>query len=283
MERTKPQKILTYLGVLGVLLFTLGPLLLLVVATFSSSADLNGKSLHLVPEKWTLDNYRNVFSGQASDGSLPPFMTAMKNSVITALSATALSLFVGMFAAYAYARFRFRGKNALLISVLGFRMVPEVVLLIPLYVIFARMGMINSKPSLVLIYTVFNLPFVIWMLQGFFRSLPKSMEESAQMDGVSPLGVLFRFVLPLSLPGLVAAGIFVLLLSWDEFMFASIFTSTYDAKTITVAISEFSKRGLIDFGMQITGGLLASLPPIILALFLQKFIISGLSEGSEKG
>ncbi|HZG76633.1 MAG TPA: carbohydrate ABC transporter permease [Paenibacillus sp.] len=283
MERTRGQQFLIYLGVLCVMLFTAAPLLLLVIATFSSNADLNGKSLHLLPSQWTFDNYRNVFSGKASDGSLPPFLTAMKNSVITSLSATALTLAIGIFAAYAYARFRFRGKDALLISVLGFRMVPEVVLLIPLYVIFARMGMINEKSTLILVYAVFNLPFVIWMLQGFFRSLPKSMEESAMMDGVSPLGVLFRFVLPLSMPGLVAAGIFVLLLSWDEFMFASIFTSTYDAKTITVAISEFSKRGMIDFGMQITGGFLASLPPIALALFLQKFIISGLSEGSEKG
>jgi len=283
MERTRGQQFLIYLGVLCVMLFTAAPLLLLVIATFSSNADLNGKSLHLLPSQWTFDNYLNVFSGKASDGSLPPFLTAMKNSVITSLSATALTLAIGIFAAYAYARFRFRGKDALLISVLGFRMVPEVVLLIPLYVIFARMGMINEKSTLILVYAVFNLPFVIWMLQGFFRSLPKSMEESAMMDGVSPLGVLFRFVLPLSLPGLVAAGIFVLLLSWDEFMFASIFTSTYDAKTITVAISEFSKRGMIDFGMQITGGFLASLPPIALALFLQKFIISGLSEGSEKG
>lgn len=283
MERNKTQKLFIYLGVLVVLLFTALPLLLLVVATFSSSADLSAKTLHLLPHHWTVSNYTKVFSGEASDGSLPPFMKAMGNSVIVAISATCLALLIGIFAAYAYARFRFRGRDSLLIAILGFRMVPEVVLLIPLYVLFARMGMVNHKMTLILIYTAFNLPFVIWMLQSYFRSIPRSMEESAQMDGVSSLGVLFRFVLPLSLPGLVATGIFVLLIAWDEFMFSSIFTSTYDAKTITVAISEFSKRGMIDFGMQITGGFMASIPPIALALFLQKFIINGLSEGSEKG
>ncbi|WP_047153192.1 carbohydrate ABC transporter permease [Aneurinibacillus tyrosinisolvens] len=283
MKRTKKQQFFIYIGVIGVLLFTLTPIFLLIVATFSSNADLNAKTLHLMPQNWTVDNYTNIFSGKASDGSLPPFFTALKNSFIVSLSTTILSLFIGIFAAYAYARFRFKGKDTLLISVLGFRMVPEIVLLIPLYIIFARMGMINQLPTLILIYTAFNLPFVIWMLQGYFRSIPESMEESALMDGVSRLGVLFRFVLPLSVPGIIATSIFVFLVSWDEFMFASIFTSTYDAKTLTVAISEFSKRGMIDFGMQIAGGLMASLPPIILALFFQKNIISGLSEGSEKG
>ncbi|MEB3103563.1 carbohydrate ABC transporter permease [Ferviditalea candida] len=283
MNRNKLQTVFVYLGVLAVLVFTLAPIVLLVVATFSSDNDLNSKTLHFMPDQWTHKNYINVFLGKASDGSLPPFLKALENSLIISLSTTLLSLFIGMFAAYAYARFRFRGQQKLLVSILGFRMVPEIVLLIPLYVMLARMGMINERSTLVMIYTTFNLPFVIWMLQGYFRSIPRSLEESALMDGVSHLGVLFRFAIPLSLPGIIAAAIFVFLISWDEFMFATIFTSTYDAKTITVAISEFSKRGMIDFGMQITGGFLASLPPIILALFFQKYIINGLTEGSEKG
>lgn len=283
MKKTTLQKFLTYVGVVAVLVFTLTPFILLIIATFSSNGDLNARTFHIWPEKWTLENYINVFSGAASDGSIPPFLTAMKNSLIISLSSTVLTLIIGIFAAYAYARFRFKGKEPMLISVLGFRMVPEVVLLIPLYVIFARMGMTNKKITLILMYTAFNLPFVIWMLQSYFRSIPKAMEEAAFIDGDSHLGVLFKFIIPISTPGIIAAGIFVMLMTWDEFMFASIFTSSYDAKTITVAISEFSKRGMIDFGMQITGGLLASVPPIILALFFQKYIISGLSEGADKG
>jgi multiple sugar transport system permease protein len=282
MKRTRKQQALIYVGVLAVLVFTLAPIFLLIMATFSPGSDLNDRSLHLFPSHWTLDNYLSIFSGEASDGSLPPFLTAMKNSLIISLSTTLLSLFIGIFAAYAYARFRFRGEKTLLVSILGFRMVPEIVLLIPLYVIFARMEMINQRSTLVLIYTALNLPFVIWMLQGYFKSIPVAIEESALIDGVSRLGILFRFVLPLSIPGFVATAIYVFLISWDEFMFANIFTSTYDAKTITVAISEFSKRGMVDFGMQITGGFLASIPPILLALFFQKYIINGLSEGSDK-
>jgi multiple sugar transport system permease protein len=282
MKRTRKQQAFIYVGVLAVLVFTLAPILLLIMATFSSGADLNNRTLHLFPTDWTLSNYTNIFTGKASDGSIPPFLTAMKNSLIISLSTTLLTLFIGIFAAYAYARFRFKGQNPLMISILGFRMVPEIVLLIPLYVIFARMEMINQRSTLVLIYTALNLPFVIWMLQGYFRSIPVEVEESAMMDGISRIGILFRFVIPLSIPGVIATAIYVFLISWDEFMFANIFTSTYDAKTITVAISEFSKRGMVDFGMQITGGFLASIPPILLALFFQRFIISGLSEGSDK-
>jgi multiple sugar transport system permease protein len=283
MERTKKQKVLIYLGVIAVLLFTLAPIFILMMATFSSSQDLNSKVLHLFPKQITLQNYIHIFSGEASDGSVPPFLKAMKNSAIVALSTTFFTLFIAIFAGYAYARFQFKGQKKLLVGVLGFRMVPEIVLLIPLYVIFARMEMINKLPSLILIMTAFNLPFAIWMLQGFFKSIPVSIEESAQMEGVSRLGILFKFILPLSTPGLIATSIFVFLMTWDEFMFSSIFTSTYEAKTLTVSISEFSKRGMVDFGMQITGGFLASLPPILLALFFQKFIVNGLSEGAEKG
>jgi multiple sugar transport system permease protein len=282
MKRKQIKNILTYVGVIGVLLFTLTPIVILILATFSTTADLNARTLHLIPNQLTLQNYLNVFSGKASDGSIPPFLTAMKNSLVVSLSTTIATLFVGVFAAYAYARFRFRGKDPLLISVLGFRMVPEIVLLIPLYVIYARAEMINQLSTLIITYSALNLPFVIWMLQGFFRSIPRAIEESAFLDGVTQLGVLFRFVIPLALPGIIATSIFVFLVTWDEFMFATIFTSTYDAKTITVAISEFSKRGMVDFGMQITGGFLASIPPILLALFFQKYIISGLAEGSDK-
>lgn len=282
MKRKQIKNILTYVGVIGVLLFTLTPIVILILATFSTTVDLNARTLHLIPNQLTLQNYLNVFSGKASDGSIPPFLTAMKNSLVVSLSTTIATLFVGVFAAYAYARFRFRGKDPLLISVLGFRMVPEIVLLIPLYVIYARAEMINQLSTLIITYSALNLPFVIWMLQGFFRSIPRAIEESAFLDGVTQLGVLFRFVIPLALPGMIATSIFVFLATWDEFLFATIFTSTYDAKTITVAISEFSKRGMVDFGMQITGGFLASIPPILLALFFQKYIISGLAEGSDK-
>ncbi|MTT32366.1 ABC transporter permease subunit [Terrilactibacillus sp. BCM23-1] len=283
MERTKNQQFFIYLGVIAVMIFTLAPIILLIIATLSSGQDLNSKTLHFLPSHWTLKNFTDIFTAESNDASVPPFMQALKNSIIVSLSTTFLTLIIAILASYAISRFRFKGQNGLLMSTLGFRMVPEIALLIPLFVIFARFGAINNLSSLILIYTAFNLPFAIWMLQGFFRSIPKSMEESAYLDGVSSFGVLIRFILPISLSGIIATGIFVLLASWDEFMFASIFTSTYDSKTITVAISEFSKRGMVNFGMQITGGLIASLPPIILALIFQKFIVSGLSEGSEKG
>lgn len=283
MRKKRLKKILLYVGVLMVLAFTLIPIYLLFMATITPSGELNTKTTHFFPSEITFENYINLFSGQANSGGAPPFLAALKNSLIISVSTTVLSISVGMFAAYSYARFRFKGKSQLLISVLGLRMVPEIVLLIPLYIIFARAGMINSVATLIIIYTIFNLPFVIWLLQGFFSSISKEMEESALMDGATHIKFLFRFIIPLSAPGLIATAIFVFLISWDEFMFATIFTSTYEAKTLTVAISEFSQKGMVDFGLQITAGFLASIPPIIMALILQKYIISGLSDGSVKG
>lgn len=283
MWKKRLKKIFLYVGVLLVLLFTLLPIYLLLMATITPSWELNAKTAHFLPSETTFENYSNLFSGEANSGGTPPFLVALKNSLIISVSTTVLSVSVGMFAAYSYARFRFKGKSQLLMSVLGLRMVPEIVLLIPLYIIFARAGMINNVSTLIIIYTIFNLPFVIWLLQGFFSSISKEMEESALMDGATHLKFLFRFIIPLSAPGLIATAIFVFLISWDEFMFATIFTSTYEAKTLTVAISEFSQKGMVDFGLQITAGFLASIPPIILALILQKYIISGLSDGSVKG
>lgn len=283
MGKKRLKRFFLYIGVLLVLVFTLLPIYLLFMATITPSGELNARTTHFIPSEVTFDNYTNLFAGEANSGGAPPFFLALKNSLIISLSTTVLSIAIGMFAAYSYARFRFKGKSQLLMSVLGLRMVPEIVLLIPLYVIFARAGMIDNVTTLIVIYTIFNLPFVIWLLQGFFSSISKDMEESALMDGASHPRFLFRFIVPLSAPGLIATAIFVFLISWDEFMFATIFTSTYEAKTLTVAISEFSQKGMVDFGLQITAGFLGSIPPIILALILQKYIISGLSEGSVKG
>lgn len=283
MRKKRLKRVLLYIGVVMVLLFTLLPFYLLFMATITPSAELNARTTHFMPSSLTFDNYKNLFAGEANSGGAPPFFLALKNSLIISLSTTVLSIAVGMFAAYSYARFQFKGRSQLLMSVLGLRMVPEIVLLIPLYIIFARAGLIDNVTTLIIIYTIFNLPFVIWLLQGFFGSISKDMEESALMDGATHARFLFRFIVPLSAPGLIATSIFVFLISWDEFMFATIFTSTYDAKTLTVAISEFSQKGMVDFGLQITAGFLGSIPPIILALILQKYIISGLSEGSVKG
>src|SRR3712207_2356395 len=144
MGKKRLKRVLLYVGVVLVLIFTLLPFYLLFMATITPSGELNARTTHFMPSSVTFDNYKNLFAGEANSGGAPPFFLALKNSLIISLSTTALSIAVGMFAAYSYARFQFKGRSQLLMSVLGLRMVPEIVLLIPLYIIFARAGLIDN-------------------------------------------------------------------------------------------------------------------------------------------
>ena len=162
-------------------------------------------------------------------------------------------------------------------------MLPEIATIIPLYFIMKSLNLINTITCLVLVYTSFTLPFVIWMMESYFETIPIEIEDAAAIDGLNRFGIFTRIMLPLSLPGIVTTLIFTFLTAWDEFLFALIMTSTYQSKTLTVAISEFTTRHMIDYGLMMTGGLLAALPPMLIALVLQKYIISGLTSGAIKG
>jgi multiple sugar transport system permease protein len=148
--------------------------------------------------------------------------------------------------------------------------------------IMKQMGLADTKTFLVIVYSSFVLPFVIWLLESYFRTIPKSLEEAAVMDGAGHMKIILHVIIPLSLPGIITTSIFALLNTWDEFLFALIFTNSYNAKTITVAISEFTTRHMIDYGMMTAGGVVAALPPILVSLVLQKYIVNGLTEGSVK-
>jgi multiple sugar transport system permease protein len=145
-----------------------------------------------------------------------------------------------------------------------------------------HLNLADTKIFLVIVYSSFVLPFVIWILKGYFETIPASMEEAALIDGAGRLTIIRHIVIPMALPGIITTVIFAMLACWDEFLFALIFTATYNSKTLTVAISEFTTRHMIDYGLMTTGGIIASLPPILVALLLQRYIINGLTEGSVK-
>jgi len=168
-------------------------------------------------------------------------------------------------------------------SVLSVRMIPEISLVIPLYIIAARLSILNKPIVLILTYLSFALPFTIWMLTTFFETVPEELEDAALIDGSSRLNTLFRVVIPVATPGIISTALFTFLLAWDEFFFALIFTSTVAAKTVPVAIAEFTGRYAVDITAMMTGGILAALPPVLLALVFQRFIVSGLSAGAVKG
>jgi multiple sugar transport system permease protein len=162
-------------------------------------------------------------------------------------------------------------------------MLPPIILVIPLYGIMGRFDLNDTIPALVMIYTALIMPFAVWIMTGYFRTIPGELEDAAMMDGATRLGAFFRIILPLSLPGLAATALFCFLLSWEEFLIALIFTSSPAAKTIPVAIAEFTGRHAIDYGMMAAGGIIAAIPPVLIALVFQRYLISGLSSGAVKG
>jgi multiple sugar transport system permease protein len=152
-----------------------------------------------------------------------------------------------------------------------------------MYVLFSQTHMLNSKGTLMLVYSSFVLPYTVWVLQGYLGGIPKELEEAARVDGCTHFGAIVRVIIPVAIPAIVATAVFALMLAWDEFLYALILTSTVDAQTISVAIASFVGKNVADFGMIATGGVLAALPPTLFALLFQRYIVGGLTAGSVKG
>ncbi|MCL2781924.1 MAG: carbohydrate ABC transporter permease, partial [Actinomycetia bacterium] len=184
--------------------------------------------------------------------------------------------------AYAFARLRFRFRGGVFVLFLITYMMPPLALIIPMYLTMSTMGLLDSRIGLIIIYCSFTTPFALWLLSSYFEQLPVELEEAARVDGCTRIGALIRIILPLARPGIIAAGLLSFLAAWDEFFYALIFTSSAASKTIPVALSEFVGRYSLDFGLMAAGGLLAALPPVIIALALQRYITSGLATGAVK-
>ncbi len=284
-KKEKRKRIWINLAAVVLMIYILVPFIWLFISSISPKVELIATPPHWIPENPSFSNYLKLLGVEdaaISTGEIPPFLTAMRNSLLVDLSATALCVVIGIFAAYAFARLEFRGKGGLMLSIIALRMLPEIALVLPLYMIMQKLHMSDSKVFLTIVYMSFVLPFVIWILRSYFESIPVSLEESALIDGANRFTVIRKIVFPLALPGIVTTCIFSLLTCWDEFLFALIFTATYNAKTVTVSISEFTTRHMVDYGLMMAGGMLAALPPIVFALLLQKYVVSGLTEGALK-
>lgn len=266
-----------------VTLCILAPYYWMLVTSISLPRDLTSRPLRLLPAAISFDRYLTIFSETtASDSPAHVFRVSMKNSLIVSLSVTAVSLVVGSLASYAFARLRFRFRNGLILLTIFTYMIPPVALVIPMYMIFSGLGMLDQKHTLVLLYLSVIIPFVIWVMQGFFGSLSSSFEEAAEIDGCSRFQTLWYIFLPLARPGLIATALLSFLMSWDEFFFALIFTSSLNAKTITIAVSEFNGKYAIDYGMISAAGILASIVPMLIVMLFQRYIVTGMTAGGIK-
>jgi multiple sugar transport system permease protein len=260
----------------------LAPFAWLLVASLASQADLLSLPLRWIPHHLSLSRYHEIFTSRGGT-IFANFRSSLFNSLIVASATVLISMTIGVFGAYAYARLKFRGARTSLMLFLSTYMVPPIALVIPLYLIMVRLHLLNTRLGLILVYCTFAVPFVLWTMGNYFQTIPRDLEDAARIDGYSRLGAMFRVVLPLARPGLLATILFVFLIAWDEFLYALIFTSTPAAKTIPVAIAEFTGRYTTDFGLQAAGGILAALPPVLIALVFQRYIVGGLATGAVKG
>ena len=235
------------------------------------------------PPKWfaftpTLQHYYDAFVTRS-------FGQYLLTSAIVAVVSTAGALTIGTAAAYALTRFRlpYGLERRLSLWILSTRMFPAIVTAVPLFLMMRDLRLLNTKASLIIVYTAFNLPFVVWMMRGFFAEVPRDLEEAALVDGDSRLGALVRVILPLVSPGLAATAVFCLIVSWNEFLFALVLTQTDAAMTLPVGIAGRVTQYEIKLGVMSAAGVVAMIPILAFALAVQKYLVRGLSLGAVKG
>ena len=236
-----------------------------------------------IPPKWfaftpTLQHYYDAFVTRS-------FAQYLLTSAIVAVVSTACALVIGTLAAYALARFRlpYNLDRKLALWILSTRMFPAIVTAVPLFLMMRDLRLLNTKLALIVVYTGFNLPFVVWMMRGFFAEVPRDLEEAALVDGDSRLGALVRVVLPLVTPGLAATAVFCLIVCWNEFLFALVLTQTDAAMTLPVGIAGRVTQYEIKWGVMSAAGVVAMVPILIFALAMQRYLVRGLSLGAVKG
>ena len=257
--------------------YTLFPVLWMLSNSFK-----NGMAVFEMPPVWivtdpVIDNYTKAFATR-------PYGNYILNSVIVGFLTTLFSVAIGTLAGYALARFRYPGNMKFHLSfwILATRMIPPIVTIIPLFIFFMFFDLIDTRTSLIIAYTAFNLPFVVWMMRGYIQEIPRELEESAMVDGDTGFGAFWRIVVPLARPGLAATAIFTMILSWNELLFAVILTDTKGAQTLPSAVAGRVGQ-LVDWAEISAIGIVALLPLLIAAFVLQRHLVRGLSFGAVRG
>jgi multiple sugar transport system permease protein len=278
MKRRGPW--LRRIGVLFILLWSLIPVYWALNASLQTDAQITSKPAHYLPPTPTLGNYASLLSGT---GQLQD--TVRRSSInifIESGTATVVTVLLSTLAAYAFARMKFRGRNVLFYSVLGTMAFPAYTTLIPLYQILTRFGLVNTYTGIVLVYVSGFLPLATWILYNYMSSLPIAIEEAGQVDGASRMQVLWHVVIPLARPGIISTAIITFLFAWGQFLFPLVLSSDLSTQPLTVAIAALQGRHVVPFTLLSAAGVLAMAVPAVIAVTLNKYIVSGLLTGSVK-
>ncbi|MBK5200553.1 MAG: carbohydrate ABC transporter permease [Spirochaetaceae bacterium] len=270
------KKILTlYIPLLILLVFILFPFYWTFITSIKVESELYGQATYW-PKSVTFDAYHKLFTTTIN------FFDSMKNSFIVATETTVVSLFVSTLAAYAFSRYKFKGRAPLMGLFLCNNMFPTVLLLLPLYAIMRKLGLLYTHISLVLSYTTFTIPFSIWLLNGFINDLPLTLEEAAMIDGCSRGKAFMKIIIPILGPCLVSTGVYIFMNSWNEYTFAMMFTNS-KTRTIPVALKNMIGQLGVQWDLLTAGGILTIIPVCIMFFFAQKRLVSGLTAGAVKG
>ncbi|MEF2070051.1 carbohydrate ABC transporter permease [Consotaella aegiceratis] len=277
MRRHSPLLMIgIYAFVLLLMAISIVPFLWMLSSSVKQLTELYTIPPHWIPEAPTFDNYRKVLF----DSNIPRYFL---NSVVISFGSTVLSLALAVFAANGFSRFRFRGRAALQAAVLGAQLLPTAAIIVPLFIILRSFGLINTYLGLILVYMIVTLPLSVWMLVGYFRSIPVELEEAAIIDGASRVEILFKITLPLALPGIVAVVVYSFVTTWNEFIFALSFALDKNVKTLPIGLSEFTTEFTTDWGAVMAASVVMTLPIAVLFLAMQRLFVGGLMAGATKG
>ncbi|MGA0614305.1 carbohydrate ABC transporter permease [Paracoccus sp. KR1-242] len=257
------------------------PGLWVVLNSFRPTVEIMAKPPVWIPQSLSLDHYRAMFGG-AGEGGIP-VLTYFRNSLIISVTSTLIALLVGMAGGYAFARYKFKGKASMFVALMASRAVPGVALSLPLFIIFGRTGIIDTHFGLILVYVSMNVPFTIWLIDGFFRQVPKELAEAAEIDGCTRWQAFWRVEFPVARAGIASAGIFAFLTSWNEYALASQLTRSTTSKTMPVGLLDFTSQFTLNWGGMCALAVLMIIPALVLTFLVQKHLIAGLTFGGVKG
>lgn len=258
------------------------PGLWVVLSGFRPNREILAKPAIWIPEDITLRNFASIFGFGQEQVAIPVF-AYFTNSMVIALTSTVIAIAIGMSGGYAFARFRFAGKNALFLGLMLSRTVPGIALSLPVFMIWSRLGLIDAKIGLIIVYVAINVPFTIWLIDGFFRQVPREMSEAAQVDGCTRWQAFWKIEFPLARSGIASAGVFAFLTSWNEYALASQLTRSTDSKTLPVGLMDFTAQFTIDWAGMCAMAVIIIIPALILTFLVQKHLIAGLTFGGVKG
>jgi multiple sugar transport system permease protein len=258
------------------LLWTAIPFYWMIATSLKHDKEIYGYEATLIPQRPTMANYATVFRET-------PYLLYLRNSVVVAVGSTILSMIIAVLGAYAIARLNFPGRALLARSLVFTYLVPTSLLFIPMFALMSMLRLTDSLHGLIIAYLGFDVPFCTWLLMGYFKSVPVELEEAARVDGCNRVGALLRVVLPMSLPALVVVTFFSFTHAWNEFLYAYVFTYTTSARTVTTGLVNFMSQDVFFWGPLMASTVMSALPPVLMFLVFQRWVVKGLTLGGVKG